>query len=105
MFWKNPLFHESVRRLLNHPRIEIVGATSDRANVLAQVETHHPDIVLVEEDDGGSLSASTLELLEASSADMRVFQLSLANNQLRVYHRQLRSIGQVEDLLRLIRAD
>ncbi len=102
VIWSNPLFHESLRLLLNHPEVEWVGATSDHAAAHDQIVSLCPDTILIEEEEGGNAPAETLEILEASSADMRVIRLSLVDNELKVYHREQRTVGRAEDLLRLI---
>lgn len=100
--WSNPLFHESLRLLLNRPEVEWVGATSDHAAAHDQIVSLCPDTILIEEEEGSNAPAAALEILEASSADMRVIRLSLADNELRIYHREQRTVGQTEDLLHLI---
>jgi len=102
VIWTHPLFYESVRLLLQHPDVEWTGATSDRVAAQAQIVSLRPDTILIEEEEGSNAPAETLEILEASSADMRVIRLSLADNELRVYHREQRTVGQTEDLLHLI---
>ena len=102
VIWTHPLFHESMRLLLKHPDIEWVGATSDHAAARDQIVSLGPDTILIEVEEGRHTPAETLEILAASSSDMRVIQLGLVNNQLIVYHREHRTVGQAEDLLRLI---
>ncbi len=102
VIWTHPLFYESVRLLLQHPDIEWVGATADRAVARSQIARLCPDTILIEEEEGGSVSAEALNVLDASSADVRVIRLSLADNELKVYHREQRTVAKAEDLLRLI---
>lgn len=102
VIWTHPLFHESVRLLLKHPEVEWVGATSDHAAVRGQIASLHPDTILVEVEEDQHASAETLEILEASSSEIRVIQLGLVDNQLTVYHREHRTVEQPSDLLRLI---
>ncbi|MBI4772485.1 MAG: hypothetical protein HY784_19150 [Chloroflexi bacterium] len=101
--WTNPLFHEAVRLLLNQPGIEWVGATSECTAAHEQIASLQPDTILLEEKEGSGASAEAIEILETSSANVRVIRLSLADNQLSVYHREQRTVGQAEDLLHLIR--
>ena len=105
VIWTYPLFHESLRLLLNHPGIEWVGATSDHEAALSHVANLRPDIILMEEVEGSDISAETVKLLECSSMDVRIIRLSLANNELTIYHREQRNMGQAEDLLKLIQGE
>ena len=105
IIWAHPLFHEAVRRILADTEIEWVGGTSDHAAAHDQIARLQPDTILIEEGEGGSASAEALEILEASSADVRIIRLSLADNELRVYQREQRTLGRAEELLRLIQSD
>jgi DNA-binding NarL/FixJ family response regulator len=104
VIWSNPLFHESVRLLLNHPDVEWLGSTADHVAARGQITSLQPDIIIMEEREVGGVLAEVLEILEASSSDIRVFRLSLAGNELSVYHREHQTMGQAEDLLTLILA-
>lgn len=99
--WTHPIFHESVRLLLNHPEVELVGATSDYVAAQHEILGLQPDTVLVEEP-GGSLRAEVMGILEASPWTMRVIGLSLEDNSLSVYHREQRTVAQRDDLLQLV---
>jgi DNA-binding NarL/FixJ family response regulator len=101
VIWTHPIFHESVRLLLNHPEVELVGATSDYLAAQDEILSLQPDTVLVEEV-GESVRAEVMEILEASSWSVRVIGLSLADNSLRIYHREQRTVAQGEDLLQLV---
>ena len=102
VIWSHPLFHESVRLLLRHPDIEWVGATSDHAAAHDQIVRYNADTIVIETEESTDAPAETLDILEASSADMRVIRLGLIDNQLTMYHRERRTVGQAEDLLKLI---
>ena len=103
VIWTHPLFHESISLLLKHPDVEWVGATSDHAAALEQITSLQPDTILIEEEHG-DVAAEALKILEASAAAVRIIRLSLADNELSVYHREQRTVGQAEDLLRLIQS-
>jgi ABC-type hemin transport system substrate-binding protein len=90
--------------LLNHPLIEWVGSTSDYAAAREQILSLRPDAVLVEEDEGGA-PTQALSILEACDWDVRVIGLGLSDNKLYMYHREVRIVGQAEDLLRLIQGN
>jgi DNA-binding NarL/FixJ family response regulator len=102
--WTHPIFHESVRLLLNHPDVELVGATSDYGAAQREILGLQPDTVLVEEP-GGSLRAEVMGILEASPWSVRVIGLSLEDNSLSVYHREQRTVAQSDDLLQLVLSD
>ena len=99
--WDHPLFHESVRRLLDRPGIEWVGAASDRERAHSQIAQLQPDTVLIEEPEGDAASEA-ISILGAGSSDLRVIRLSLADNELTVYDRKQRRIVEPEDLLTMI---
>ena len=101
VIWTHPIFHESVRLLLDHPDVEWVGATSDHAAAETELLSLRPDTVLVEaflED----ILAEIVGILKACTWDVRVASLSLVDNQLIIFHREHREVGQADDLLRLI---
>jgi DNA-binding NarL/FixJ family response regulator len=104
VIWTHPIFHESVRLLLNHPDVEWVGATSDYAAAKNEILSIQPDTILIE-DVQDSASAEMMEILKAGPQNVRVIGLSLADNELSVYHRERRTVGQAGDLLRLILCD
>ncbi len=102
VIWTHPLFHESVRLLLNHPEVEWVGSTSDYETALTKILDFQPDTILVEEVEE-TISERIIKLLEGSSWNLRVIGLSLDNNKMRVYHSEYRTVAQAEDLLHLIK--
>jgi DNA-binding NarL/FixJ family response regulator len=102
--WAHPIFHESVRLLLNRPDIEWAGATSDYAAAKDAILSLRPDTVLVEEV-GGQVPAEVKEVLEAIPWSVRIISLNLVDNKSMVYQRERRTIEQPEDLIRLIHGD
>lgn len=99
--WTHPLFYEAVRLLLDDPSIDLVGAISDYAAAHKQIMKLQPDTIIVEEKEG-DLSAGVLAFLRDSPLDARIIGLSLVDNQLSIYHRERQTVGQAEDLLRLV---
>ncbi|NIS79007.1 MAG: hypothetical protein GTO14_02010 [Anaerolineales bacterium] len=100
IIWTHPLFHESVRLLLRHPQVELVGATSDHSTARNQITALEPDVVIIEEVNGeGRENEDTVAILRAAP---RVIHLSLANNELSIFHRERHTVTQVEDLVSLI---
>jgi DNA-binding NarL/FixJ family response regulator len=104
VIWTHPLFHESVRRLLQHPDVEWVGGTSDHAAAREQIASLRPDTILIEQGESGA-PPEALEVLEACSWKVRVVGLGMDDNRLIVYRREQRTVVQAGDLLRLIQSD
>lgn len=104
IIWSHPLSHESVRRLLNHPDIEIVGATSSYSTARDEITRLQPDTVIVEEMHD-STHAEVVGILESSHGVTRVIGFSLNDNKLNVYHREERLVARAEDLLSLVHSD
>jgi len=103
--WAHPLFGESVRFLLQHPDVEWLGATSNRGDARAQIMSLCPDTILIEELEGSRAGEEAIRLLESISSDVRIIRLSLYDNELTIYQREQRTVGQAEDLLKLIRGE
>lgn len=101
VIWTNPLFQASVVLLLDNPRIRLVGTTSDYAEALDEISKHAPDTILIEKT-GARVPSEILEILENCSQKVRVFGLSLEDNELSIYHREQQTVGQFGDLLRFI---
>jgi len=101
IFWVTPLFYESIRWLLKHPDIKLVGATSDYAAVPADIVKKKPDTILIE-DTGQQHSVMIMEYLDTLPWAIKIILLGLTDNKLVVYHHEQRSMVQSEDLLQLI---
>lgn len=104
VIWRHPIFHGSLRKLLNHPELEWVGTASDWTTAHSEIEKLRPDTILVEEPEEQAASEA-LEILEASSWDVRVVSVSLNDNRLSVFHREQKTVGQADDLLHLVLGD
>ncbi len=81
-----------------------LGSDSDHRAAHKQIMGLSPDTILIESEQGDKTPADIVKILEASASSVRVVRLSLSENQLSVYHREQRPVGQAEDLLRLILA-
>jgi DNA-binding NarL/FixJ family response regulator len=102
--WSYPLFRETVRLLLKHPAVEIVGASSKYEEALAAIEELRPDTIIVEEtEDVAVVRIEALQFLKAFMWGPRVIRLSLQDNELWVYSRERRVIGDSTELLQLVR--
>lgn len=101
VFWTHPLFYEAVRLLLDDPSIDLVGAISDYVSAQQQIMKLQPDTIIVEESEGDRFG-EILVFLKNSPAGARVIGLNLLDNQLFVYQRERKTVGQADDLLRLV---
>jgi hypothetical protein len=101
LFWVTPLFYESICSLLKHPKIKLVGATSNYAAIPADVVQKKPDTILIE-DTGQHHSEMIMKYLDTLPWAVKIILLGLADNKLVVYHHEQRSMVQTEDLLQLI---
>lgn len=103
VLWTNPLFHETIRVLLQQADVEVVGALRRLSHWQEQVQAHHPDTVIIEtgEDESAS-NGETLSILRSGPA---VIRLSLSDNELSLYKRQHRSISSTDELIELILPD
>jgi hypothetical protein len=103
VMWIHPLFQESLRLLLLNTNIQLVGSACLLEKDLSEIQRLNPDTILVEEEETGGMPSGVFDLMEAGAANVRVFRLSLADNDLNIYHREKRTVLQADDLLNLIR--
>jgi chemotaxis response regulator CheB len=100
VLWINPLFHETVRLLLQKADVEVVGALRHRAPWREQVQRHQPDTVIIEsEPDETSENGETLSILRSGPT---VIRLSLSDNDISLYKRQQKNITDADELIELI---
>ena len=100
VLWIKPLFHETVRILLQKADVEVVGAPQGRAPWREQVQRHQPDTVIIESDEHEAAEdGETLSILRSGPT---VIRLSLSDNELSLYRRQQTNIADAEELIELI---
>jgi len=99
--WTNPIFRDSVRLLLAHPKVDLAGTTSEYVAAKEAILNLRPDTILVEEIEG-IVPTNLMEILDTNHFDIRLISVSLDDNRLKIFHRQQWNIVQAEDLLRLI---
>lgn len=104
VIWKTPIFYEAVRLLVNHPDVEWTGTTSDYSSAQDEVLKLHPETIIIEEIDG-CIPLEVMRILEATPWSIRIIGINLENNDLRIFHREQRTVGQAKDLLQLILND
>jgi DNA-binding NarL/FixJ family response regulator len=102
VIWTHPLFHDSLRQLLDHTEIKWVGAASDFTVAVEEISRLHPDTILIEELEGETTTSAFLKIVEKFQWNLRVVGVSLNDNQLSVYQHAQQTVGQPEDLIRLI---
>ncbi len=101
IIWTSPIFRDSVHLLLDHPEVEWLGATSDLVSAHVDIQRLQPDVIVVEEVDGG-LPAKLIGLLETETCLQRLVSISLEDNRLQIYSHENWAVGEAGDLLRLI---
>jgi len=97
-----PLFAQGVQSLLSgQPGIEVVGVAIARGEVFAQMQAVAPNVVIIEAggEEQGRLVARVLD----SIPNAKVIGLTLEDNRIHIYYRQMKQGRRVEDLLEAIR--
>lgn len=103
IIWSNPLFYEAIRLLLDHPDITIVGDSASIDDANKEITELHPDLVIIESSgEGEGPNDETLFILRAGP---KVIRLSLADNELKLYQRQEKTINRPDELLNIILGD
>jgi len=103
--WSNPLFRDTVKALLAHPEVRLVGHSRSCTPSLAEIEHLRPGTIIIEEtQENPAVGADVLRILETSSWKLQVIRLSLQDNELWLYQREQQLLEQGEDLLHLILA-
>lgn len=100
VLWINPLFHETIRLLLQQADVEVVGALRRLSRWQEQIQAHHPDTVIIESAEAESATnGETLSILRSGPT---VIRLSLSDNELSLYKRHHRNITSADELIELI---
>jgi DNA-binding NarL/FixJ family response regulator len=97
ILWTHPLFHETVRVLLNHPEVEWIGSSPDSIPEDLLLQTP-PDIIVLEEEGGGP-TVEIINLLMTHRESVRVLGLNLLDNQMSVFDYSHRTVCKADDLL------
>lgn len=103
--WTHPLFHVSIRMLLNHPEIDWLGSTSDYTIALDKILKFKPEIIIIEEEQEGRTPIKLMKNLESYHMDFFIIGLNLNDNKVNVYHHQEHQVIKADDLIRLILGD
>ena len=102
VIWSNPLFHDSLRHLLDHADINWVGAASDFKIAIEEINRFHPDTILIEEVEEKSTTNTFMNIVDQFDWDFRLVGVSLNDNQLSIFHHAQQTVGKPEDLIHLI---
>ena len=106
--WAHSLFYESVRLLLNHPDVEIVGSGPETEIVWAEIADLRPDMIIIEKDSEAPeriVCAETLQIWASDSWNSHIVHVGLQDNTVQVYRREQHTLEQSEDLLHLVLED
>jgi DNA-binding NarL/FixJ family response regulator len=102
VIWANPLFRDSLRQLLDHEDILWVGASSDFTDAVEGISRLRPDTILIEEAEGKTTMSAFMKIVEQINWNLRVIGVSLNDNEMSIYEHAQQTVGNSEDLIRLI---
>jgi DNA-binding NarL/FixJ family response regulator len=98
--WSHSLFYGSVRLLLQHPDIEIIGANAESETLWHEVNIFRPDTIIIERRGTGDdimLGPQTRD-----SWHPRIIHTGLHDNIAHVCRCEQHILEQADDLLRLV---
>jgi hypothetical protein len=100
---QTPLSREIEGLLCEEPGLEILGWDQNLERAIQRIQEIHPELLIVVDDDLAGVDTKPVagELLEACGG-IRVVQIGLHSNLLRVYGGESRLVKEVKDLLRAI---
>ena len=104
VLWEHPIFYDTARVILQHPKVEWSGGSSDMEQAKKAIFAHQPDIILVEQDQRFN-PKDIIQLLQNKFVEVRVISLSLNDNQVQIISHQQKTIVHEHDLLRLVLAN
>ncbi len=102
VLWNHPLFDESIRLLLQKAGIEWAGSSSSVEEGLRSIEQLRADTIFIEEGEGGSIPENAIHLLDTGKSGIRLFRLNIADNVLKIYYREQKTVLSVEELLQFV---
>ena len=103
--WSHALFYGSVRLLLSHPDVDIVGASQVSETAWNTVRDLHPDAIILERQDQTDESSPIIEARQIWGNDTwhsRIILTGLHDNTVQVYSCDRHILEQAEDLLHLV---
>lgn len=104
--WARPIFHEALSAILQHPDIQIVGASSSHAESEEAIRQLQPDTIILEETEEAPITSMDMSrLLETTASARRVIRVSMEDNILWMVRRNERIMHQADELLNLIQEE
>ena len=100
--WSHSLFYGSVRLLLEHPEIQIVGSSPAAETVWSEIGHLHPNTIIVERSGGDGENEICPEVLPTWESGTRIIRVGLQDNDAQVCRYEQHSLEQAEDLLHLV---
>jgi hypothetical protein len=100
VLWKHPLFFETVRLLLQHPQIQLSGATIDDVDSKEKIEAGNPELLILERPHSDWIKET--DLLDYLGRNVRVIWLSLDDNILSEFIRHNHTVSDQEELINLV---
>ena len=103
IFFNHALFGQGIRSLLRGRRtIQIVGMGKDETECLKAIESHRPEVIILEES-GRGIGTSALGVILKQRGTRRVVELDIGRNHATVYDPRPCVIKNSEDLVNAIR--
>ncbi len=98
----NQMFSDAICAILEtHPEIELVRVTNETDRLAADVATLAPDVILVEESEGGS-AISDVRTILTSPIPCRLITLRLDEDGMHVWSQTWRQTVHTQDLVEAI---
>jgi chemotaxis response regulator CheB len=102
IYFTHTLFAQGIRSLLRGRRtIQIVGMGKDETECLKTIESHRPEVILLEESSRGG-GASALGVILKQRGTRRVVEMDIDHNHATVYDPRPFRINNAEDLVNAI---
>jgi DNA-binding NarL/FixJ family response regulator len=98
--WSHSLFYGSVRLLLQHPDIEIIGANAESETLWHEVNIFRPDTIIIERRGTGD--SIMLGPQTGDSWHPRIIHAGLHDNTAHVCRCEQHILEQADDLLRIV---
>ncbi len=101
ILWSNPLFQDSVSRLLDHPDIVCMGSAEISTASLPELQQQHLDAIIYEKKDSNT-TGEIINLLEPGAGPLHLIGFNLEDNELWSYHCEHKVIARAEDLEEMV---
>ncbi len=106
ILYSHTLFARGVEKMLrDHRGLEIVGMETDWRKGLQAIGSLHPEVVILDSDEGGMEPLAAVKEIMERSPHTKVIALTLRDNKMHLYQTREAVASGVEDLLRAIREE